>query len=206
MDEFRERMAALEAFAPTVGLEYSAEDTVGLDDAPFRLIQSGHRHLIGNVMWGWWRVCEAIAFDLHHWSLAPGPYSTGLTTRELAFTCATTTIPLDLPWASIEPRGEVVLGAHLRYMVKGWTHRLVPGFRVATDDEPRTSSLLRGRIANWLHSSSEDYAFEVTSLAILCFAKQREPEEISRMLDVLVDFRELLLQADHAVRNAGAGE
>ena len=71
MDEFRERMAALEAFAPTVGLEYSAEDTVGLDDAPFRLIQSGHRHLIGNVMWGWWRVCEAIAFDLGYGSLGP---------------------------------------------------------------------------------------------------------------------------------------
>lgn len=187
----KKRIEALAAAARQLGLQFSANDTVGCLSFPFRLLTKGDGRGTENVMWGTWQGIPMTEFD--YWFYEETTDSNGHRSKSYSrFSCAVTEIeaacsPLTIDRENLFTRLADHVGLHdIEFELEGFND----AFNVKSKDRKFANDMLDARMMQWLMGVDSAFQFELSETWLLVFSKKRDPSELVPLLGTAQQFRE----------------
>ena len=174
----QKRRDELAVFATQQGLQYSADDTVGLIDPSFRLFQQGDGRGSENVVWGTWQGLPLAEGD--YWYYTESTDAEGHRTRTYhRFSVVEIQLEQDvfLPYVSVTHENLLTaIGDHLGFRDIDFEsddfNRL---FNVRSQDREFAFKLIDARMMQWLLSTGGQFGFEVAGGKVLLYSHRLAP-------------------------------
>lgn len=187
----KKRQEALAAMARQLGLQYSADDTVGCLGFPFRLLTKGDGRGTENVMWGTWQGIPMTEFD--YWYYEESTDSEGRTSKSYSrFSCAVTEIaaacsPLTIDRENLLTRLADHMGMHdIEFELEAFNK----AFNVKSHDRKFANDMIDARMMQWLMDVDGAFEFELSAKWVMAFSKKRAPSELVPLLGTAQQFLE----------------
>ena len=187
----KKRREELALLARQLGLEYSAQDTVGCLGYPFRLLTLGDGRGTENVLSGTWQEMSLREFD--YWYYEESTDSKGHRTRSYSrFSCAVTEVELAMSHLMLERENVFTrLADHFALKdIEFESEEFNEAFNVKSADRRFANDLLDARMLQWMLTVDGAFEFEVSAKWILCYSKKRAPMELTPLLGTAKAFRE----------------
>lgn len=187
----KKRREALAAMANQLGLQYSADDTIGCLGFPFRLLTKGDGRGTENVMWGTWQGIPMTEFD--YWYYDESTDSEGRTSKSYyRFSCAVTEIaaacsPLTIDRENLLTRLADHMGMHdIEFELDAFNK----AFNVKSHDRKFANDMIDARMMQWLMDVDGAFEFELSAKWVMAFSKKRAPSELVPLLGTAQQFLE----------------
>ncbi len=185
----QKRIKDLAAAARQLGLEFSAQDSVGCLGFPFALLGKGDGRGAENVMWGTWQGSALTEFD--YWYYEESTDSKGNRSKTYyRFSCAMTEIEaacshLTLERENVFTRIADHIGLH---DIEFESDEFNRAFNVKAKDRKFANDLLDARMMQWLVGVEHAFQFESSGRFVLAYSKRRSPTELIPLLGTLQQF------------------
>ena len=185
----KKRREELAATARQLGLQFSADDTVGCLGFPFGLLTKGDGRGTENVMWGTWQDTDLKEFD--YWYYDESTDSKGSRSRTYhRFSCAVTELPASCAHLTIAREGLLTrMADHLGFHdIEFESEEFNRAFQVKCPDRKFANDVVDARMMQWLLSAGERWAYELSGSYLMCYTKRLKPMELTPLLGGLKGF------------------
>ena len=174
----QKRRDELAAFAGQQGLQYSAEDVVGLIDPSFHLFQMGDGRGSENVVWGTWQGLPLAEGD--YWYYTESTDGQGHQTRTYHhFSVVEVQLEEDLFLPSLTITHENLLtelAGHLGFRdIDFESEDFNRMFNVRSQDREFAFKLIDARMMEWLVSTEGEFGFEIAGGKVLAYCRRLPP-------------------------------
>jgi hypothetical protein len=187
----KKRREALAAMARQLGLQYSADDTIGCLGFPFRLLTKGDGRGTENVMWGTWQGIPMTEFD--YWYYEESTDSEGRASKSYyRFSCAVTEIgaacsPLTIDRENLFTRLADHMGMpDIEFELEAFNK----AFNVKSKDRKFANDMLDARMMQWQIDVNGAFEFELSAQWVMVYSKKRAPSELVPLLGTAQQFLE----------------
>jgi hypothetical protein len=187
----KKRREALAAMARQLGLQFSADETIGCLGFPFRLLTRGDGRGTENVMWGTWQGIPMTEFD--YWYYEESTDSEGRTSKSYyRFSCAVTEIgaacsPLTIDRENLFTRLADHMGMpDIEFELEAFNK----AFNVKSKDRKFANDMIDARMMQWLIDVNDAFEFELSAKWVMVYSKKRAPSELVPLLATAQQFLE----------------
>jgi len=185
----RRRREGLRLMARQLGLEYSAEDTLGCLGFPFALLGKGDGRGTENVLWGTWQGMPVREFD--YWYYDRSTDTEGRTSRTYhRFSCAVADIAATCPHLTVDREDLFTrMADHIGLRdIEFESEEFNRAFNVKGEDPKFANDIIDARMMRWLLTVGGEFRFEVCGEWVLCFSSRRRPTDLIPLLGTLKGF------------------
>jgi hypothetical protein len=185
----KKRREELAVAARQLGLEYSAEDTLGCLGLPFDLLKKGDGRGTENVLWGAWQGMDLREFD--YWYYEESTDSQGHRSKTYYhFSCAATELPLQGAHLTIGKENVFTrLADHLGFQdIEFELEAFNRAFQVKCKDRKFATDVIDQRMMQWLMEHGAGYGIEMNGPWLLVSCKRVRPTELTPLLGTMQQY------------------
>jgi hypothetical protein len=185
----KKRRQELALAARQLGLQYSNSDPFSLLALPLRLLSRGDGRGTENVMWGSWQGLDLKEFD--YWYYEESTDGKGNRSRSYRyFSCAVTEIPATCAPLTVERESVFTrMADHLGFHdIEFESDEFNRAYQVKCQDRKFANDVIDSRMMQWLLSTGERWAFELSGPYLMCYTKRLKPLELTPLLGGLKEF------------------
>ncbi len=179
----------LEALTEGHGWSFSIEDHDDLTSLPFRYFTNGVAGVAMDVIEGEREGRDFVAFD-YEWRML----SSGMLETESTFdsSCVVTALPVTCPELMVSHETTAHWLAHPGHHEVFESERadFARAFRVTTTHPDFAAAVFDGAMERWFLDELPDHdlCFEIAGAWSMCFTQQRDPQDVSMVIDAAIAF------------------